>query len=160
MKIAEIMEKNVKTCTLNMNLETVARMMWDNDCGSVPVIDKDRKPIGMITDRDITMSSILNHKPLWDLNVGEVTNNRKVFTCTIDDNVQSALDIMKDQKIRRLPVTSHTGEIAGILSMDDLIVAAENRSSRRKVDLSFDEVIAMLKRVCGTNSRYSVHEKV
>ena len=76
MKVRDVMESNVKTCALNDNLESVATLMWNNDCGSIPVIDQSGTPIGIITDRDIAMSCALNHKPLWELRARDVTNSR------------------------------------------------------------------------------------
>ena len=68
-------------------------------------------PVGMITDRDISMGSALNHQPLWNLSAEQVTNNRKVFTCSTDDSLETALEIMQSEQIRRLPVVNQEGEL-------------------------------------------------
>ena len=150
MRVDQLMETQVHTCSPQTNLETVAMAMWDSDCGSIPVVDDNGLPVGMITDRDISMSSALNHQPLWNLSAEQVANNRKVFTCSTDDSLETALEIMQSEQIRRLPVVNQGGELQGILSMDDLILAAQPKKTKSS-GVSFAEVMTTLKQVCNAS---------
>lgn len=144
MKVHNVMEKDVKTCSSDDTLESVAMMMWNSDCGSAPVIDPSGKPIGIITDRDIAMSCALNHKPLWELRTRDVTNNRPLYTCNENDDMRSALETMKSHRIRRLPVVDDVGHLQGLISIDDVVAFSEEKLP----DLSFQDTMSTLKAVC------------
>lgn len=148
MYVHELMTREVGTCGPDTPLDAVAMMMWQRDCGAIPVVDPQGLPIGILTDRDVAMSAALNHKPLWELRAGDVLNSRPTHTCRAGDNVKSALRIMWAQHVRRLPVVDDEGHLTGIVSMDDLIARAE-RGSRGAPppELSFDDAMTTLKSV-------------
>jgi CBS domain-containing protein len=149
MKVSDIMVRNVQSCQPDANLESIAMLMWNSDCGSVPVVDPDGRTVGLITDRDISMASALSHKPLWGITSREVTSGRPVFTVHADDDVHSALKVMWAQKVRRLPVINGDGRLQGILSVDDVVACAERGSRGGGVpELSFDDAMQTLKAVC------------
>lgn len=144
MKTCDVMERDVKTCSPDDNLESAAMLMWNNDCGAAMIIDPTGTPVGILTDRDIAMSCALNHKPLWDLSARDVTNNRPLYTCNENDDVRSALFTMQQQKIRRLPVVNEAGHIQGIISIDDIVACSEENMP----DLSYQDTMKTLKAVC------------
>ena len=121
MHVNEVMHTPAECCTPGTDLEAVAKLMWDHNCGAIPVVDDSNKPIGMLTDRDIVMGSFLNHKPLWEISSKDVTNKRPLFTCNSDDDIRNAMITMEREKVRRLPVVDDKGELQGILSMDDIV---------------------------------------
>ncbi|NIR30369.1 MAG: CBS domain-containing protein [Gammaproteobacteria bacterium] len=148
MKVGEIMTHGVRTCTPESSLEDAALIMWDGDCGAVPVIDHEGRPVGVITDRDIAMGSALQHKSLSDIRVSDVINGRPAHLCHVDDDIKNALKTMWGQKVRRLPVVGMDGRVLGILSIDDVITHAERGSRGQTVpDLSFDDAMNTLKAV-------------
>lgn len=144
MKVTDVMQKDVKTCSPDDTLESVALMMWNNDCGSAPVIDQSGTPTGIITDRDITMSCALNHKPLWDLRTKDVTNNRPLYTCKEKDDMSSALETLQTHRIRRLPVVDDAGHLHGLISIDDIVAC----SKEKMPGISFQDTMNTLKAVC------------
>ena len=149
MNVRDAMVTDVRACRPDTTLESAAMMMWEGDCGSVPVVDQFGKPVGIITDRDIAMSSALSHKPLWEIVTTEVTNGRALYTCDLDDNIKSALKTMELQKVRRLPVINGTGQLEGILTVDDVVACAERGTrGKRTPDLSYDDAINTFKGVC------------
>jgi CBS domain-containing protein len=150
MKASDLMETCVQTCNPKTDLQIVAMQMWDNNCGSIVVMDEAGIPVGIITDRDIAMGAALKSRPLWEIMTEQVTNHRGVVTCDMNDDAQAALDIMEAKKIRRLPVVDETGQLKGVLSIDKLIRAAKPRGIR-KSELSFDKVIASLQGICGSS---------
>lgn len=65
MKVQDIMTPEVQSCGLDTNLSTAAKMMWDSDCGTLPVVSREGKVLGMVTDRDICMSVATKNKAPW-----------------------------------------------------------------------------------------------
>lgn len=148
MKVNDVMVRDVRTCDPDINLENVAMIMWNNDIGAVPVVDQSGRPFAVITDRDITMATALNHKPLWEMTPREVTQNRPLYTCNAQDDIKTALKIMWAQKVRRLPVVNGTGQLQGILSIDDVITLAERGiRGQGAPELSYDDAMNALKAV-------------
>ena len=145
MNVNDLMTTDIQCCTPDMTLDQVAMMMWEGDCGSVPVIDENNCPIGIVTDRDIAMSCALNHKAPWEISTSMVTGNREIFTCASDDSLQQAITTMQERKVRRLPVVDADGHLAGMLSIDDIV----SRSEKGKVgkELSLDATMSVLKAV-------------
>ncbi len=142
MHVSEVMHSPAECCCPETNLDAVAKFMWDHDCGAIPVVDDSNKPIGIVTDRDIAMSSFLNHKPLWEISSKEITSKRPLFTCKSDDDIRNALETMEREKIRRLPVVNSNGELQEILSVDGIVFFA-----KQGTDLSYDDTAGTLKAV-------------
>ena len=148
MHVREIMTTDIGTCNSDTNLEAVAQLMWDKDCGSVPVLDDSRTPIGIITDRDIAMGCAINHKALWEMTTREVLNNRTVYTCSAEEDIKTALKTMSKHHIRRLPVVDNEGHIEGMLSIDDVIACTpKSAASGKSQGISVDDTLSTLKKV-------------
>lgn len=148
MYIRDVMTRDVKTCRPDTDAETAALLMWNEDCGAVPVVDDNDKALGMITDRDICMATALQHKPASELHVKDCMS-RELFSCHPDQDIKNALKTMADRKIRRLAITNGAGQVEGILSIDDIVALAE-RGARgiTTPELSVDDAIATFKAVC------------
>jgi len=80
-----------------------AKIMWDCDCGVVPVVDEERRVVGMVTDRDICMAAATRAAKPSDIQVRDVMS-RDVASCGVGDDVHVALNTMKAQRVRRLAV--------------------------------------------------------
>ena len=78
MYVNEAMTIDVKKCKPYSSLNDVARMMWECDCGAIPVVSDDNKPLGIITDRDIAMSAMLNHQALWEIQASTVIQGQSL----------------------------------------------------------------------------------
>ena len=120
MKVREIMTTQVAACALDVDVATVAQAMWEHDCGIVPVVDEGDKVVGMITDRDICIALATRTRPAGELRARELLTGR-LFTCSPEDSVQTALTTMQDAKVRRLAVIDASGALQGILSINDVI---------------------------------------
>jgi CBS domain-containing protein len=127
MRVKEIMTSDVKSCTLDTNLATVAKIMWEADCGAVPVTDDRGKVVGVITDRDICIAAATRPRGEGEIPVREVISQR-VHTCTPADDVRAALETMKTQQVRRLPVVAQDGRLSGIVTIHD--IALQTRPNR------------------------------
>jgi CBS domain-containing protein len=121
MQIRRIMTSNVSTLEPNSTIGDAARIMRDLNVGSVPVC-QGRKPVGIVTDRDITIRSIANG---GDSNtpVNQVMSS-KLVSGSPDMSDREAARIMAEHQIRRLPIVEN-GELVGMLSLGDLAVRSE-----------------------------------
>jgi CBS domain-containing protein len=120
MKVREIMTRDVRTCRPETNLAEVVKLMWEWDCGVMPVVNSDGKVFGMITDRDICVAIATRGRTADRIEVRDVTAG-KACTCAPDDDATVALQTMKSQRVRRLPVVDAEGRLQGILSLNDVV---------------------------------------
>ena len=149
MKIQDLMTQSVQTCERETNLAEVAKMMWDHDCGSIPVTTGDRKVIGIITDRDVCIAVATKHRKAEDIVAGEILQDKKtkaVYTCSPGDDAAEALETMVKYRVRRLPVVDRSGCLVGIVSIDDLIISAHEAKGKSP---SYVEVIRTYQSICG-----------
>lgn len=142
MKIKDIMTREPATCSPATNLAAAAALMLDADCGILPVVDDHGKLAGVVTDRDMYIALATRNKLASKLTVGEVAR-KHVFTCGPDDDVHAALATMRQYHVRRLPVEGFGGTVAGIVSMNDILLAAGPRKAVRN-----DEVVDTLQAIC------------
>jgi CBS domain-containing protein len=138
MKIGDIMTTEVHCCRAGETLAEAARIMWEHDCGSVPIIDENGSPVAILTDRDIAMAVYLNGRPPSEIPVASIMS-RALFTCSPEDTIERAEDVMRERQVRRLPVV-RDGKLVGFLSMNDLIRAANEKKLRREVRLEDVEI--------------------
>jgi CBS domain-containing protein len=142
-KVKELMTSDVKCCGPETNLAAAAKIMWEEDCGSVPVTDEHGKVIGVITDRDICIAGATRSRAEGEIPVQEVISPT-VYTCSPGDDVRLALDTMKTRKVRRLPVVDQRGELAGIVSISDIAMHARaGRNAEVPPDAVLDTLISI-----------------
>ena len=149
MKVQDVMTRNVQSCRPETNLATAAMQMWKGDFGALPVVNPAGKVIGTITDRDICIAAAAKNRDPGDIRVKEVMSEQ-VYACSPDTDIQQAIKIMQEKRVRRLPIRNATdGKLVGILSMDDLAVRAEGK---RRAELSAQDVENTLRAICAHRS--------
>jgi len=119
MNVEEMMSIRVATCREGDSLERAAQLMWDTDCGVVPVLDAESRVVGMVTDRDVCMAAYTQGKPIWQIPVTSACS-RKVYACKLSDSLQTAENLMRVAQVRRLPVVDDDGQLWGLVSLGDL----------------------------------------
>jgi CBS domain-containing protein len=143
MKVKEVMTSDVKSCSLDTNLAAAAKIMWEGDCGAVPVTDEGGKVVGVITDRDICIAGATRDRTEGEIPVREVIS-RTLYACTPGDDVRAALDTMKAEQVRRLPVVGQDGRLTGIVSIHDIAVEARpNKNSGLRAEDVLETFIAI-----------------
>ncbi len=119
MQVKDVMTTSPGTCSVSDMANEAARIMWDRDCGSVPVIDAAGHVVGIVTDRDICMAAYFQGRPLSAIPLANIMT-REVCTCTEQEDLTEAERLMRARRVRRLPVTNDKGSISGIVSLSDL----------------------------------------
>jgi CBS domain-containing protein len=126
MNVETIMSRNTQFCSPTQSLGDAARLMWDRDCGCLPVVGSDREVIGMITDRDICMAACFRGRPLHEIDVGS-TMSHELTTCRPSDTIEAAEVVMAAAQVRRLPVVDDGGRLVGVISLSDIACEAERQ---------------------------------
>lgn len=146
MNVSELMTTAVECCSPSGTLQGAAQLMWERDCGVVPVVDDERHVIGMITDRDICMAAFIQGIPLWRIPVSSVMA-RKVYGVGESDSIEAVESLMQRVRVRRVPVLDPQGRLKGIVSMNDLARHAR-RTGTRGDGLSGDRIVRTLAAIC------------
>lgn len=135
MHVREIMTENPACCAPEDSVQEAARLMVENDCGEIPVLDETGQPVGVITDRDIACRCVAEGK---DLNtpVSEVMS-APVVTVTPDADLDECCAKMEESQVRRIPVVDESGQCCGIVSQADVArVANEEKTAELVRDVS------------------------
>ena len=123
MKIGTVCSRNPVTASVSASLADVARLMYENNVGTVIVTSNPAdRPVasGIVTDRDIVRAQLTHAADLSRLNAAEVMTRDPLVVCE-DDSTEDALRRMRERGVRRAPVISASGALTGIVSTDDLI---------------------------------------
>ena len=144
MKVRDVMTSQPATCAPTDHLSAAALHMWSNDCGMLPVVEAGRT-VGVITDRDIAMAVAMKGRKPRAVTVGEVATGQ-LWACSPDDEVSKALDVMREHRVRRLPVIED-GMLAGVLALNDVALEARAKagSTRRP---TYGQLTKALQGIC------------
>ena len=137
MQAKDIMSRDPQCCTPDDTLRNAARLMADNDCGCLPVVeDKDgKRVVGVLTDRDIAIRGVARGKAP-DSKVNDVMSPAPAC-CLAEDEVEEVERIMVENQVRRVPVVDGDGRVVGIVAQADLArndQAASDREVGRLVE--------------------------
>ena len=122
MQVIEIMTSKPSYCTAYWTVEAVAALMDHAGTGIVPVVDElvHRKLVGVVTDRDLCLRVVAPGKYPAHTWVRDCMTPDPIC-CHPEDNVEIALRLMGDSRVRRLPVTDEHMHLQGMLSISDFI---------------------------------------
>ena len=113
------MSENPRCCTQEDTAVQAAATMRDANVGAIPVVNSDRKVVGIVTDRDLAVKVIASGKDPRGTRVTEVMS-RDMATCCVDDDYQDALDCMASRQVRRVPIVDAEGRLCGIIAQADV----------------------------------------
>jgi CBS domain-containing protein len=142
MKVRDVMSAPPHTCRAVTDLATASRRMKQTATGLLVVLDGHGRIAGLVSDRDLALAIATSPGDVRQRVVREVMSCR-VHSCHEQDDVHQALAIMTRAHVRRLPVLSADGDLKGVISIDDLILWAVQRSG-----LSPTEMVGALRRIC------------
>jgi CBS domain-containing protein len=129
MQIQYVMTQPVAVCGVNDSLQQAAMLMWERDCGVVPIVDETGKVVAMLTDRDICMAAYTQGRPLSEIGV-RVAMSKHLVVCHPENSIEQAEERMSAHQLRRLPVVDPDGMPVGLISLSDLARAAVQPPSR------------------------------
>jgi CBS domain-containing protein len=134
MQVSEIMAKDPACCTDRTSLQEVARLMADHDCGCIPVIENEenKKPIGMITDRDITIRTVAHGKNPLQMIAGEIMTDGAV-TVTPETSLEECSNLMEKNQVRRVAVVDQNGACIGMVAQADIAINAPSKTTAEMV---------------------------
>lgn len=130
--VSSVMTPNPACCKADTPLRDVARLMVEHDCGQIPVVDDDNRPVGVVTDRDITVRVVAAGKDT----AGATAADAMSSPCKAVSSGTSLYDttcLMEAEKVRRIPVTDADGRLAGIVSIADLALAGKDEATAQVV---------------------------
>ena len=121
MQVKDVMTADPACCVSETSLRDVGQMMIDHDCGEIPVVDspETKRPIGVITDRDIVCRTVAKGLNPLDLTAADCMTTPCV-TVTPETSLGQCAWLMEDKKIRRVPVVDADGGCCGIVALADI----------------------------------------
>jgi CBS domain-containing protein len=121
LQVKDVMTPNPVCCTRETNLREVARLMTEHDCGELPIVDGETtmKPIGVITDRDITCRTVALGKNPLEMTAGECMSSPSVIVRR-ETSLKDCCKTMEVSRVRRILVVDDTGTCCGIISQADI----------------------------------------
>jgi CBS domain-containing protein len=142
--VGQVMTRDVASCAPEATLAEAARIMWDRDCGFVPVTDVAGGRLrGVVTDRDACMASLTQGRALCDLPVRSAMST-KVVSVGEGEPLVRAHALMREHQIRRLPVVDGGARLVGVLSLNDVA----RRASQPEAVPERRDVAATLAEIC------------
>jgi CBS domain-containing protein len=130
--VSSVMTPNPASCRADTPLRDVARLMVEHDCGQIPVVDADNRPVGVVTDRDIAVRVVAAGKDSASATAADAMST----PCKSVSSGTSLYDttcLMEAEKVRRIPVTDADGRLAGIVSIADLALAGKDEATAQVV---------------------------
>ena len=149
MKVEQLMIRDAKVYNEADTLNRAAELMWECDCGCIPVIRPNDGGgiVGLVTDRDIAMAAYTQGKPLWAIPVGTAMAH-KVIACHANDGISQAEALMRDNQVRRLPVVDQNEHLVGTLSLNDVAREAQREAAAGTAEVTREGVSETLASVC------------
>jgi CBS domain-containing protein len=118
---SEIMTTNPECCLPTDSVMTAAQLMKSEDVGPIPIVEdrEEKKLAGIVTDRDLAIKVVAEARDPKTTQVEEVMSEGLV-TCRENDDVQSVLELMEDNQLRRIPVVDKNEHLIGIIAQADV----------------------------------------
>ena len=122
MRVKDIMTKDPMCCVPETALQEVAHMMFERNCGAVPVVEnlETMRPVGIITDRDITMNTVAFGKDPLHMMAAEIMSY-PALVIQPETTIDNCCVLMEENKVRRMIVVDHTGRVCGIVAQADIV---------------------------------------
>ena len=152
MRIRDLMTKQVASVRSDDSTAVAARLMWDCDCGVVPVIDEEGHAVAMITDRDICMAALMRDRAPSAIPVADAMS-RELRSCGPEDEVSTAEELMRTHQIRRIPIVDRDRRPVGMLSLADIVRATDRKKGRTAREVAPEEVAVTLADICAPPPR-------
>jgi CBS domain-containing protein len=145
MKVESVMSKDVAWCKPSQTLNDAARIMWERDCGIVPIVEGPGGVVGVITDRDICVAAYTKGRLLTEIPIAEAMAKR-VVSCRAADELKAAEQVMRQAQVYRLPVIDASEQLVGMLSLADIARATARGKPADVTPFEVGETLAAIRR--------------
>jgi CBS domain-containing protein len=132
-KIAEVMTQRPRAVTMQMTVREAARLMDEEDVGSLPVVDEGERLIGIVTDRDVAVRVVGRGLDFDKTLVGDVAT-QKVAALTPEHDLDDALQLMAREQVRRVPIVVRENQLVGMLAQADVAHIGKEKSTGELVE--------------------------
>ncbi|MEM4604223.1 MAG: CBS domain-containing protein [Pyrobaculum sp.] len=119
MKIREFIKKPPISIEIDATIEDAARLMADNNIGAVAIVDKEKRPVGIITERDV-VKAVAKRLPATS-KATEAATVGDLLTAKLDDEVYEVLKKMRERRVRHLIVVDEGERLVGVISIRDFL---------------------------------------
>lgn len=143
MNVEQLMSREIRTCSPEHRLDCAAQIMWEHDCGIVPIVDDTQRLVGVVTDRDICMAAYTKGRALREIEIREVAM-KPTATVSPKDSVRAVEEVMKHHQVRRVVVTDDRHRPVGVVSLNDLA----RHIGRQPNGVSSEEISSTLAAIC------------
>jgi CBS domain-containing protein len=144
--IKDLITKQTTTCRPETNLASASALMWENDCGALAALTETGELAGVITDRDICIALGTRNARASELTVRDLVG-LPLLVCKSTDDIRSALQTMREARIRRLPVVDENGVLEGIVSIDDIVLSVQRGDGKAGATISYRDVATALQEI-------------
>jgi CBS domain-containing protein len=127
-KINEVMTDRPRAVTPQTSVRDAAKLMEEEDVGSLPVVEDQARLVGIVTDRDVAVRVVAGGLDADSTKVGEVAS-AEVITLTPDHDLDEALGLMAQAQVRRLPIVVRENELVGMISQADVARTSKEKST-------------------------------
>ena len=127
MSCSEVMTRDPVFCVPGETADWVAQLMKREDVGAIPVVEslRERKLVGIVTDRDLAMAIVAEGRDPKNVRIEEVMSRNPV-TCGEGDNLEDAMDLMAEKQVRRIPIVDGRRGLVGILAQADVATQVDD----------------------------------
>lgn len=134
MLCSEIMTRNPECCLPSDSVMKAAQLMKSEDVGPIPIVaDKDGKRLtGIVTDRDLAIKVVAEARDPKTTNVEDIMSS-DIVSCKDNDDVKTAIKLMEDYQVRRIPVVDQRDQLLGIIAQADVATRLGNTNMAGKV---------------------------
>jgi CBS domain-containing protein len=132
-KISELMRQRPRAVTARTTVREAARLMDEEDVGSLPVVDEGERLIGIVTDRDVAVRVVARGLDSDTTVVGDVAT-RDVAALTPEHDLDDALRVMAKEQVRRLPIVIRENQLVGMLAQADVAHLGKEKSTGELVE--------------------------
>jgi CBS domain-containing protein len=143
MKAEKIMTRDVSCCRPDDTLNDAARIMWERDCGFVPVTVENAgragRLVGILTDRDVCMAAYTRGQPLAEIRVGEVMSTG-VQACRPNEELEAVEAVMRGAQVHRVPIVDGEAHLLGVIALADIAREAAREAGARTREVTAGEI--------------------
>ena len=124
MTARDIMTAPVRSVTAQSSVREAAKIMKEENVGIIPVVDEDRKLVGVVTDRDLVVRLLAGDRSTDNIKLQELMSD-DVEAVTPEEEIREVLELMGRRQVRRIPVVDQDDSLIGIISLGDIANRAD-----------------------------------